>query len=252
MAGLYEGVNGPPDSLNGIYETTSSTNIYKLRNDIEIFCCPTEAGNSRRKLHVIAHYCLLVRLHPITVSSAVTHPKSAAPDCVSTASWCDVSANSREKAESHALAGLKVIEISPATSKGKGQLSVDVLNKLRDFSRNSHFSPVNKETGCSSINGTSTNDGPVKRKLQGRRNTTVPVSDYESDEIELDTDYDVSGVLAIFTDSLATTDYRRKECESNTALRKSGQQERSRDNLNDIREYSRKRNDIDRISLASS
>ncbi|KAJ4426457.1 hypothetical protein ANN_27271 [Periplaneta americana] len=31
--------------------------------------------------------------------------------------WCDVSANSREKAESHALAGLKVIEISPATSK---------------------------------------------------------------------------------------------------------------------------------------
>ncbi|KAJ4434351.1 hypothetical protein ANN_22910 [Periplaneta americana] len=36
---------------------------------------------------------------------------------VSTASWCDVSANSREKAESHALAGLKVIEISPATSK---------------------------------------------------------------------------------------------------------------------------------------
>ncbi|KAJ4445711.1 hypothetical protein ANN_12396 [Periplaneta americana] len=37
---------------------------------------------------------------------------------VSTASWCDVSANSREKAESHALAGLKVIEI-PATSKSK-------------------------------------------------------------------------------------------------------------------------------------
>ncbi|KAJ4428790.1 hypothetical protein ANN_25783 [Periplaneta americana] len=49
---------------------------------------------------------------------------------------------------------------------------------------------VNKETGSSSINGTSTNDGPIKRKLQGRRKTTVPVSDYESDEIELDTDYD--------------------------------------------------------------
>ncbi|KAJ4434355.1 hypothetical protein ANN_22914 [Periplaneta americana] len=31
--------------------------------------------------------------------------------------WCDVSANSRDKAESHALAGLKVIEICPATSK---------------------------------------------------------------------------------------------------------------------------------------
>ncbi|KAJ4437057.1 hypothetical protein ANN_17192 [Periplaneta americana] len=61
--------------------------------------------------------------------------------------------------------------------------------------------PVNKETGCSSINGTSTNNGPVKRKLQDRRVTTVPVSDYESDEIELDTDY-VSGVLSIFTDSM--------------------------------------------------
>ncbi|KAJ4427200.1 hypothetical protein ANN_24817 [Periplaneta americana] len=59
--------------------------------------------------------------------------------------------------------------------------------------------PVNKETGCSRINGTSTNNGPVKRKLQGRRITTVPVSDYESDEIELDTDYDTSGVLSIFT-----------------------------------------------------
>ena len=34
---------------------------------------------------------------------------------VSTASWCDVSANSREKAESQALAGLKVIEISLVT-----------------------------------------------------------------------------------------------------------------------------------------
>ncbi|XP_069670429.1 uncharacterized protein [Periplaneta americana] len=32
-------------------------------------------------------------------------------------SWCDVSANSREKAESDALAALKVIEIGPATSK---------------------------------------------------------------------------------------------------------------------------------------
>ncbi|KAJ4435006.1 hypothetical protein ANN_23579 [Periplaneta americana] len=31
--------------------------------------------------------------------------------------WFDVSANSREKAESDALAGLKVIEIGPATSK---------------------------------------------------------------------------------------------------------------------------------------
>ncbi|KAJ4436590.1 hypothetical protein ANN_16623 [Periplaneta americana] len=31
-------------------------------------------------------------------------------------SWCDVSANSRQKAESDALAGLKVIEIGPATS----------------------------------------------------------------------------------------------------------------------------------------
>ncbi|KAJ4449581.1 hypothetical protein ANN_00984 [Periplaneta americana] len=60
---------------------------------------------------------------------------------------------------------------------------------------------VNKETGCSSINSTSTNDGPVKLKLQGRRITTVPVSDYESNEIELDTDYNVSGVLSIFTDS---------------------------------------------------
>ncbi|KAJ4434706.1 hypothetical protein ANN_23274 [Periplaneta americana] len=49
---------------------------------------------------------------------------------------------------------------------------------------------------------------------------------------------------------LATTDYRRKECESNTAIRKSGRQERSRDILNDIREYNRKRNDIDRLSLA--
>ncbi|KAJ4434178.1 hypothetical protein ANN_22726 [Periplaneta americana] len=36
---------------------------------------------------------------------------------VSTATWCDVSANSWEKAESHAQIGLKVIEISPATSK---------------------------------------------------------------------------------------------------------------------------------------
>ncbi|KAJ4441134.1 hypothetical protein ANN_10984 [Periplaneta americana] len=44
----------------------------------------------------------------------------------------------------------------------------------------------------------------------------------------------------------ASTDYRRKECESNTAIRKSGRKERSRDNLNDIQEYSRKRNDIDR------
>ncbi|KAJ4431654.1 hypothetical protein ANN_20253 [Periplaneta americana] len=35
----------------------------------------------------------------------------------STTSQCDVSDNSREKAESHALAGLKVIEIGPATSK---------------------------------------------------------------------------------------------------------------------------------------
>ncbi|KAJ4431308.1 hypothetical protein ANN_19905 [Periplaneta americana] len=68
-------------------------------------------------------------------------------------------------------------------------------------------SQVNKETGCSSINGTSTNDGPVKRKLQGRRITTVPVSDYESDEIELDTDYDVSGVLSIFTDILPIQRY---------------------------------------------
>ncbi|KAJ4430471.1 hypothetical protein ANN_22687 [Periplaneta americana] len=34
--------------------------------------------------------------------------------------------------------------------------------------------PVNKERGCSSINGTSTSDGPVKRNLQGRRKTTVP------------------------------------------------------------------------------
>ncbi|KAJ4451749.1 hypothetical protein ANN_03220, partial [Periplaneta americana] len=69
---------------------------------------------------------------------------------------------------------------------------------------------VNKETGCSSINGTSTNDGPVKRKLQGRRKTTVPVSDYESDEIELDTDYDVSGVLSIFTDSESDMEKKTK------------------------------------------
>ncbi|KAJ4426554.1 hypothetical protein ANN_27368 [Periplaneta americana] len=70
--------------------------------------------------------------------------------------------------------------------------------------------PVNKETGCSSINGTSTNDGPVKRKLQGRRITTVPVSDYDSDEIELDTDYDVSGVLSIFTDSESDVEKKTK------------------------------------------
>ncbi|KAJ4427955.1 hypothetical protein ANN_23968 [Periplaneta americana] len=69
---------------------------------------------------------------------------------------------------------------------------------------------VNKETGCSSINGTSTNDSPVKRKLQGRRKTTVPVSDYESDEIELDTDYDVSGVLSIFTDSESDMEKKTK------------------------------------------
>ncbi|KAJ4445623.1 hypothetical protein ANN_12305 [Periplaneta americana] len=60
------------------------------------------------------------------------------------------------------------------------------------------------------INGTSTNDGPVKRKLQGRRKTTVPVSDYESDEIELDTDYDVSGVLSIFTDSESDVEKKTK------------------------------------------
>ncbi|KAJ4430718.1 hypothetical protein ANN_19309 [Periplaneta americana] len=70
--------------------------------------------------------------------------------------------------------------------------------------------PVNKETGCSSINGTSTNDGPVIRKLQRRRKTTVPVSDYESDEIELDTDYDVSGVLFIFTDSESDVEKKTK------------------------------------------
>ncbi|KAJ4434582.1 hypothetical protein ANN_23144 [Periplaneta americana] len=69
---------------------------------------------------------------------------------------------------------------------------------------------LNKETGCSSINGTSTNNGPVKRKLQGRRITTVPVSDYESDEIELDTDYDVSGVLSIFTDSESDVEKKTK------------------------------------------
>ncbi|KAJ4429193.1 hypothetical protein ANN_26196 [Periplaneta americana] len=72
------------------------------------------------------------------------------------------------------------------------------------------MSRVNKETGCSSINGTSTNDGPVKRKLQGRRKTTVPISDYESDEIELDTDYDVSGVRFIFTDSESDMEKKTK------------------------------------------
>ncbi|KAJ4441860.1 hypothetical protein ANN_11720 [Periplaneta americana] len=69
---------------------------------------------------------------------------------------------------------------------------------------------VNKETGCSSINGTSTNNGPVKRKLLGRRITTVPVSDYESDEIELDTDYDVSDVPSIFTDSESDVEKKTK------------------------------------------
>ncbi|KAJ4441956.1 hypothetical protein ANN_11820 [Periplaneta americana] len=71
-------------------------------------------------------------------------------------------------------------------------------------------SQINKETGCSSINSTSTNDGPVKRKLQDRRITTVAVSDYESDEIELDTDYDVSGVLSIFTDSESDVEKKTK------------------------------------------
>ncbi|KAJ4431385.1 hypothetical protein ANN_19982 [Periplaneta americana] len=69
---------------------------------------------------------------------------------------------------------------------------------------------INKETGCSSINGTSTNNGPVKRKLQGRRITTIPVSDHESDEIELDTDYDVSDVLSIFTDSESDVEKKTK------------------------------------------
>ncbi|KAJ4433257.1 hypothetical protein ANN_15516 [Periplaneta americana] len=49
---------------------------------------------------------------------------------------------------------------------------------------------------------------------------------------------------------LPRTDYRRKEFESNSAIRKSGREESSRDNLNDIQEYSRKRNEIDRIILA--
>ncbi|KAJ4437673.1 hypothetical protein ANN_17818 [Periplaneta americana] len=63
---------------------------------------------------------------------------------------------------------------------------------------------------CSSINSTSTNDGPVKRKLQGIRKTIVPVSGYESYEIELDTDYDVFGVLSLFTDSESDVEKKTK------------------------------------------
>ncbi|KAJ4436421.1 hypothetical protein ANN_19054 [Periplaneta americana] len=50
---------------------------------------------------------------------------------VSTASWCDVSANSWKKAESHAQTGLKVIEISPATSKGRPPQVMLANNRLQ-------------------------------------------------------------------------------------------------------------------------
>ncbi|KAJ4433266.1 hypothetical protein ANN_15525 [Periplaneta americana] len=44
---------------------------------------------------------------------------------------------------------------------------------------------------------------------------------------------------------ISTEVMRMKQCD-----KKEGRQERSRDNLIDIQEYSRKRSDIDRISLA--
>ncbi|KAJ4426783.1 hypothetical protein ANN_26582 [Periplaneta americana] len=50
----------------------------------------------------------------------------------------------------------------------------------------------------------------LKRQLQGTRKTTVPVSDHESDEIELDTDYDVFGVLSIFADSESHVEKKTK------------------------------------------
>ncbi|KAJ4426277.1 hypothetical protein ANN_27089 [Periplaneta americana] len=53
------------------------------------------------------------------------------------------------------------------------------------------------------------------------------------------------GMVRVNTIGLASRDYRRQECERNNSKRKSGRQERSRDNLNDIQEYSRKRNDTD-------
>ncbi|KAJ4449569.1 hypothetical protein ANN_00971 [Periplaneta americana] len=70
--------------------------------------------------------------------------------------------------------------------------------RVRNYYPNSAFLPG--QMNCVT-DSTSTNNGPVKRKLQGRRKTTVPVSDYEIYEIELDTDYDLSGVLSIFTDN---------------------------------------------------
>ncbi|KAJ4430846.1 hypothetical protein ANN_19437 [Periplaneta americana] len=46
---------------------------------------------------------------------------------------------------------------------------------------------------------------------------------------------------------LASREYRRQEYQRNNSIRKSGRQESTCDNLNDIQEYSRKRNDSDRI-----
>ncbi|KAJ4440476.1 hypothetical protein ANN_08617 [Periplaneta americana] len=85
----------------------------------------------------------------------------------------------------------------------------DIIHNMLLSDEAHHLSgPVNKETGCSSINGTSTDNDPVKRKLQDRRITTVPVSDYESDEIELEND--VSDVLSIFTDSESDVEKKTK------------------------------------------
>ncbi|KAJ4445004.1 hypothetical protein ANN_06803 [Periplaneta americana] len=83
---------------------------------------------------------------------------------------------------------------------------------LRNYYPNPAFLPG--QMNCVT-DSTSTNNGPVKRKLQGRRKTTVPVSDYESDEIELDTDYDLSGVLSIFTDK---DHLKAQNCSSNIVL----------------------------------
>ncbi|KAJ4435167.1 hypothetical protein ANN_23743 [Periplaneta americana] len=122
---------------------------------------------------------------------------------------------------SHRTANKRVFSIPPALWNDNVRFSVQAYafrhfffvlfcDQIDRISHSLRMCQVNKETGCSSISGTSTNDGPVKQKLQGRRKTTVPVSDYESDEIELNTDHDVSGVLSIFTDNESDVEKKTK------------------------------------------
>ncbi|KAJ4447972.1 hypothetical protein ANN_09982 [Periplaneta americana] len=100
----------------------------------------------------------------------------------------------------------------PATSASV-ERTFSALKRIKSYCRSTHTQERLSGLALISIeniNGTSTNSSPVKRKLQGRRITTVPVSDYESDEIELDTDCDVSGVLSIFTDSESDVEKKTK------------------------------------------